>query len=327
MKAIIRENYGLPDVLAIKEVDKPVVGDNEVLVKVYATSVNASDWELLRGKPLYARIYGLFKPGYKILGSDIAGCVEAVGRKVKQFQPGDEVFGDIFECWGGFAEFVSAPENALMLKPADMTFEQASVLPQAAIIALQGLGDKGKIQAGQQVLINGAGGGAGSFALQIAKSFGAEVTAVDSARKLEMMRAIGADYVIDYAKEDFTQNGQCYDRILDFMACHSLFDYKRVLKSGGIYTMVGGSMARLFQLLLLGPLVSMTGSRKMGILAWKRNISDLLPVIALIKAGEVVPVIDKCFPLSEVAQALSYLGEGQALGKVVINVQAKGKSD
>jgi NADPH:quinone reductase-like Zn-dependent oxidoreductase len=297
------------------------------LIKVHAASVNSWDWELLRGTPFVNRlVFGLLKPKIKILGADMAGRVEAVGKNVTQFQPGDEVFGDISGCgWGGFAEYVCARENALALKSASMTFEEAAAVPQAAVLALQGLRDKGHIQPGQNVLINGAGGGAGTFAVQIAKSFGAEVTGVDSRRKLDMVRSIGADQVIDYTQEDFTKNGQCYDLILDVMGYHSIFDYKRTLSPRGIYVMVGGSMALMFQVLFLGPWISLTGSKKMGILMHKPN-KDLAFLKELFEAGKVVPVIDRRYPLSEVAEALRYFGEGHAKGKVVITVEHKNKT-
>lgn len=321
MKAIVYERYGSPDVLELKEVEKPVPKDNEILIKVYAASVNDWDWGLLRGKPFVNRLlFGLLKPKIKILGVDIAGQVEAVGRNVKKFQPGDEVFGDISGCgWGGFAEYVCALENALSLKPASITFEEAAAVPQAAVLALQGLRDKRQIQPGQKVLINGAGGGAGTFAVQIAKSFGAEVTGVDSTSKLDMMRSIGADQVINYTREDFTKNGQRYDLILDFAAYHSIFDYKRALSPKGIYVMVGGSSARIFQVMFLGPWISMTGSKKMGILMHKPN-KDLAFMKELFEAGKVVPIIDRRYPLNETAEALRYFGEGHARGKVVITV-------
>jgi len=322
VKAIVYTKYGPPDVLQLKEVDKPTPKDNEALIKVHAASVNDWDWGLLRGTPFLNRLVvsGLLKPKYKILGCDIAGRVEAVGGNVKQFHPGDEVFGDISGCnWGGFAEYVCARENALALKPASMTFEEAAAVPQAAVLALQGLRDKRQIQPGQKVLINGAGGGAGTFAVQIAKVFGAEVTGVDSTRKLDIMRSIGAGQVIDYTQEDFTKNGQCYDLILDFAAHHSIFDYKRALSPKGIYVMVGGSTARIFQAMLIGPLISMTGSKKMGFLAHKPN-KDLAFMKELLEAGKVVPVIDRRYPLSEVAEALRYFGEGHAKGKVVITI-------
>jgi len=322
MKAIVCTKYGSPDVLQLKEVEKPTPKDNEVLVKVHAASVNDWDWGLLRGTPFVNRLmFGLLKPRTGILGCDIAGRVEAVGRNVKQFQPGDEVFGDISGCgFGGFAEYVCARENALVLKPASMTFEEVAAVPQAAVLALQGLRDKGQIQPGQKVLINGAGGGAGTFAVQIAKSFGDEVTGVDSTEKLDMMRLIGADQVIDYTQEDFTKNGQRYDLILDFAAHHSIFDYKRALSPKGIYVMVGGSMARLFQVVFLGPWISMTWSKKMGLLVHKPN-KDLAFMKELFEAGKVVPVIDRRYPLTEVPEALRYFGEGHAKGKVVITLE------
>jgi len=320
MKAIVYTKYGPPDVLELKEVAKPTVKDNEVLIKVHAASVNDWDWGLLRGKPFVNRLIGGLLRPHKILGCDIAGRVEGVGRNVKQFQPGDEVFGDLSGCgFGAFAEYVCARENALALKPASMTFEEAAAVPQAAVLALQGL-RKGQIQPGQKVLINGAGGGAGTFAVQIAKSLGAEVTGVDSTRKLDMMRSIGADHVIDYTQEDFTKNGQRYDLILDFAAYHSIFDYKRALSPKGIYVMVGGSTARIFQVMFLGPWISMTGSKKMGILMHKPN-KDLAFMKELFEAGKVVPVIDRRYPLSEVPEALRYFGEGHAKGKVVITLE------
>ena len=322
MKAIVYEKYGLPDVLQLKEVEKPTPKDNEVLVKVHAASVNDWDWGLLRGAPFMNRLFfGLLKPKIKIIGGDIAGRVEAVGRNIKQFQPGDEVYGDLSGSgFGGFAEYVCARENALVLKPARMTFEEAAAVPQAAALALQGLRDKGKIQPWQKVLINGAGGGAGTFAVQIAKSIGAEVTGVDSTRKLDIMRSIGADHVIDYTQEDFTKNGQRYDWIIDFAAHHSIFDYNRALSPEGIYVMVGGSTARIFQVMCLGPLISMTTSKKMRILTHKPN-KDLALMKELFEAGRVKPVIDKRYPLSEVPEALRYFGEGHARGKVVITLE------
>src|SRR6266704_4438532 len=322
MKAIVYHKYGSPDVLELKEVAKPTPKDNEVLVKVHAASVNAADVEHLRGVYL-VRLGGLLKPQYKILGSDIAGRVEAVGRKVTQFQPGDAVFGDLSECgFGAFAEYVSVPENAVALKPASLTFEEAAAVPSAAIITLQGLRDKGQVQPGQKVLINGAGGGMGTFAVQIAKLFGAEVTGVDSTRKLDMLRSIGADHVIDYTQEDFTKSGQRYDLILDVVASQSIFDYKRALSPKGIYVMVGGSLAAILQGFLLGPLISRTGSKKMGSVMWKPNNQEDLAILEeLFAAGKVAPIIDRRYPLSEVPEALRYLEEGHAKGKVVITVE------
>jgi len=323
MKAIVYTKYGPPEVLQLKEVEKPIPKDNEVLVKVHASSVNYADWGLLRGKPFLIRLmeFGPLKPKNKILGADVAGRVEAVGRNVKQFQPGNEVFGDISACgWGGFAEYVSVPENALALKPANISFEEAAAVPLAAVTALQGIRDKGQIQPEQKVLINGASGGVGTFAVQIAKSFGAEVTAVCSTRNLDMARSIGADQVIDYTQEDFTQNGQRYDLIIAANGYHSISDYKRALSPEGIYVCTGGSMTQIFQSMLLGPLMSMTGSKKMGNLAAKSNKKDLVFMKELLEVGKVVPVIDRHYPLSEVAEALGYLGEGHAQGKVVITM-------
>ncbi|MCH8334577.1 MAG: NAD(P)-dependent alcohol dehydrogenase [Proteobacteria bacterium] len=319
MKAIVYEKYGGPEVLKIKEVKKPTPKDNEVLIKVYASSINDWDWNLLKGN-FQGRNGAFLKPKYKILGSDVAGQIESVGKNVTKFQPGDKVFGDLCgSSWGCFAEYVCAPENTLVLKPSKMTFEEAAAIPQAALLALQGLRDKVKIQKGQKVLINGAGGGAGSFAIQIAKSFGAEVTGVDSTRKLKMMRSIGADKVIDYTKEDFTKNGQHYDFILDFAAHHSIFDYKRALSPKGVYAVVGGSSARVFQVMVMGPLISMMGNKKMSVLFHKPN-KGLDSMKKLFEAGKVKPVIDKRYPLSEVPEAFRYFGDRQARGKVVITL-------
>jgi len=323
MKAMVFQKYGLPDVLEFKEVEKPTPKDNGVLIKVHAASVNSWDWELLRGTPFANRLmFGLLKPKkIKILGCDIAGRVEGVGKKVKQFQPGNEVFGDISGCgWGGFAEYVCASENALAMKPASMSFEEAAAIPQAGVLALQGL-RQGQVQQGQKVLINGAGGGVGSFAVQMAKSFGVEVTGVDSTSKLDMMRLIGADHVIDYTGEDFTKNGQRYDLILDVMAHHSIFDYKRALSPKGIYIMVGGASSRILQLLFLGPLISMASSKRMSLLLHKPNTKDLDFMKTLFESDKVVPVIDKRYPLSEVAEALRYFGDGRAQGKIVITIE------
>jgi NADPH:quinone reductase-like Zn-dependent oxidoreductase len=322
MKAIVYTKYGPPDVLQLKEVEKPIPKDNELLIKVHAASVNYCDWGFVRGKPFFIRMYqGLLKPKNTILGADIAGQVEAVGRNVKQFQPGDEVYGDLSECgFGAFAEYVSVPENALGLKPANISFEEAAAVPQAAVVALQGLRDKGQIQPGQKVLINGASGGIGTFAVQIAKSFGAEVTGVCSTRNLDMVRSIGADQVIDYTQEDFTQNEQCYDLILATAGYRSIFDYKRALSPKGIYVSTGGFMAQTFQALFLGPWISMTGSKKMGAMLARLNQKNLVFIKELLEAGKVVPVIDRGYPLSEVAEAIRYYGEGHAQGKVVITM-------
>ena len=323
MKAIVCQKYGSPDVLKLEEVQKPTPSEDEVLVKVHAASANPVDWHILRGKPFLVRLmgFGLLKPKNKILGADVAGRVEAVGRKVKQFQPGDDVFG----CeWGGFAEYVCASENALVLKPANLTFEEVAAVPLAALTALQGLRDKGQIQPGQKVLIHGASGGVGTFAVQIAKSFGAEVTAVCSTRNLEMARSLGADQVIDYTQEDFTQKEQRYDLILAVEGNRSILEYKSVLSSKGICVFVGG--ARWIQAMLLGPLISMTGSKKMASMLTKPNKKDLVFMKELLEAGKVVPVIDKRYPLSEVPEALRYLEKGHARGKVVITLEHNNKA-
>lgn len=323
MKAIIRTKYGSPDVLQLKVVEKPIPKDDEVQVRVYAASVNAADWHLLRADPFLVRLMGmgLLNPKITILGGDIAGRVEAVGQNVKQFQPGDEIFGCISGCgWGGFAEYVCARENVMALKPANITFEQAAAVPMAAVTALQALRDKGRIQPGQKVLINGASGGVGTFAVQLAKALGAEVTAVCSAGKMDMMRQIGADQVIDYTKEDFTRNGQRYDLIVGANGYHSLSAYKRALNHNGIYVMAGGAPAQMYQAMLLGPWISMTGSKKMSSLMAKSNLKDLLFMKELLEAGKIVPVIDRCYPLNEVAEAIRYLEEGHAKGKIIITV-------
>ncbi len=323
MKAVVYTSYGSPDVLQLKEIEKPTSKDDEVLVKVHAASVNAADLHFLRGKPFLIRLmgFGLLRPKGKILGSDIAGRVEAVGRNVKQFQPGDEVFGDLFECGrGGFAEYVCARENALALKPTNISFEEAAAVPMAAVTALHGLRDKGQIQQGQKVLINGASGGVGTFAVQIAKSFGAEVTGVCSTRNLDMVRSFGADQVIDYSREDFTKNGQRYDLILAANGYHLIFDYQRALSPKGTYVATGGSMPQLFQAMLLGPCISMTGSKKMGNLISKPNQKDLIFMKGLLETGKVKPVIERRYKLSEAAEALRYLEEGHAQGKVVITM-------
>jgi NADPH:quinone reductase-like Zn-dependent oxidoreductase len=324
MKAIVYTKYGPPDVLKLEEVPKPPPSDDEVLVKVHAAAVNYGDWAILRGKPFVVRLMsgGLLKPKHTILGADIAGRVEAVGGNVKQFRPGDEVFGDISACgFGGFAEYVSVPETALALKPANISFEEAAAVPMAGVVALQGLRDQGQIQAGQKVLIVGASGGNGTFAVQIAKSFGAKVTGVCSTRNVDLVRSIGADQVIDYTREDFTTSGQRYDLILAAGGYRSIFDYRRALSPKGTYVMVGGAMAQVYEAMILGPFISMTGSKKMVNLAAMPNQEDLVFVKGLLEAGKVVPVIDRRYPLSEVAQALRYYGEGHSQGKVVIAVE------
>jgi NADPH:quinone reductase-like Zn-dependent oxidoreductase len=329
MKAIICPKYGSPDVLQFKEVEKPAPKDNEVLVKVHAASVNMYDWHLLTADVFLVRLMGggLFKPKKAIPGVDIAGRIEAVGSGVKQFRQGDEVFGDISPgSDGGFAEYASVPENLLALKPALMTFEEAAAVPMAAVTSLQGLRDRGKIKPGQKVLIQGASGGVGMFAVQIAKAFGAEVTAVCSTRNLDQARSLGADHVIDYTQEDFTKSGLQYDLIFAANGYHPLSDYKRALTPRGIYIMAGGSMAQIFQAMLLGPWMSKPGGRKMGGVTAKPNQEDLNFIKGLLEAGKVVPVIDRRYPLSETAEALRYLGDGHARGKIVITVEHGGKT-
>jgi NADPH:quinone reductase-like Zn-dependent oxidoreductase len=325
MKAIVYEKYGSPDVIQLKEIEKPTPKDDEVLIKIHAASVNAYDWHFLTADIFLIRFMGggLLKPKNTRLGADIAGHVEAAGRNVKQFQPGDEVFGMVE---GGFAEYTFASESALALKPVNTSFDEAAAIPMAAITALQGLRDEGQIRAGQKVLINGASGGVGTFAVQIAKSFGAEVTAVCSTGNLEQARSIGADHVIDYTKENFTKKGQQYDLVFAANGYHLLSAYKRTLTPKGIYVMAGGSMAQIFQSMLFGSMMSETGGRKMSGVSAKRNQNDLVFIKELFEAGKVKSIIDKRYPLSEAAEALRYLGAGHARGKVVISMESNNKT-
>jgi NADPH:quinone reductase-like Zn-dependent oxidoreductase len=326
MKAIVYTEYGPPDVLQLKEVEKPTPKENEVLVRVHAASVNPLDWHYLRAEPFLMRLTaGFLRPKNTILGVDIAGRVETVGRNVKQFLPGDEVFGDMYRYgFGAFAEYICLPEEgAVAIKPANMSYEEAAAVPVAAVSALQGLRDKGQIQPGQKVLINGASGGVGTFAVQIAKSFGAEVTGVCSTRNLDMVRSIGADQVIDYTQEDFTKSGQRYDLIIDNVGNRSLSDLKGPLRPKGICVIIGySSPALFFQHMFQGPWISMRGSKKIGPLGEANaNKKDLVFLKELLEAGKVVPVIDRRFPLSEVPDAIRYLEEGHARGKVVITFE------
>ena len=330
MKAMVYEKYGPPEVLRLDQVAKPSLTtalaggarEDEVLVKVHAASVNAADWHLLTADIFLVRLnMGLLKPKNPILGADLAGQVEEVGTNVKQFHPGDAVFGNVFgQSRGSFAEYVSVPESSLALKPSNLSFEEAAAVPLAAITALQGLRDNGQIQPGQKVLINGASGGVGTFAVQIAKTFGAEVTAVCSTRNLEVARALGADHVIDYSKEDFTKNGQQYDLILAVNGFHPISAYRRALTPKGFYVMVGGSGAQLFQSLLLGPSMSKKEGQQFGALTLKPNANDLPLLKELLETGKVVPVIDKRYSLSDLPAALRYFGEGHARGKIVITM-------
>jgi NADPH:quinone reductase-like Zn-dependent oxidoreductase len=321
MKAVVYTRYGSPDVLRFTDVQKPAPKDNEVLVKVRAVSLNRSDWETLRGKPAYARIMGPLRPRHHILGSDIAGRVEATGRATTRFQPGDEVFADILSHMGGFAEYVCVPETALAPMPAGMTYEEAAALPQAGAIAQQGILDKGQVQAGQKVLINGAGGGSGMYAVQLAKLRGAEVTGVDNPEKLEFMRSLGADHVIDYTWTDFTRNGRRYELILDLAAHRSALAYRGSLMPGGRYLYVGGSVATLLQVLLLGPLLGRAEGKQLRLLAVRSGAERLGPLVGLCQAGTIATVIDRRCRLPEVPEALRYLGEGHAKGKLVAILQ------
>jgi NADPH:quinone reductase-like Zn-dependent oxidoreductase len=323
MKAIIRSQYGPPDVLELKDVDKPVAEDDDVLVRVRASGVNMADVDYLRGQPRAARIgTGLRQPKNSRLGLDVAGHVEAVGKNVTRFKPSDEVFGDLTKFgFGSFAEYVCAPADAFALKPARLTFEEAATVPQAAVMALQGLRGRRGVQSGQRVLINGAGGNIGPFAVQIAKHFGAEVTGVDSAGKLDMIRSIGADHVIDYTEEDYTESGHRYDWILDIAAHRSVFDSRRALAPGGVYVMVPGSMTGAFQAMVVGPLISMTRTQRMGMLKWSPfKMEDVSLLTKLIDAGDVSPVIARRYPLEQTAEALRYQEGGTARGKIVIIV-------
>ncbi len=321
MKAIVRHKYGSPEVLELQDIEKPVVNDDHVLVRVHAASVHAGDWHSMRGRPYIMRVmgYGLLKPKNTVLGGDLAGRVEAVGRNVTEFQPGDEVFGMSIRT---FAEYVSVRDVGIVLKPAKLTFEEAAAVPVAAITALQGLRDKGQIRPGQKVLINGASGGVGTFAVQIAKSFGADVTGVCSPRNVDMVRSIGADRVIDYTREDFTQEGQRYDLIFDVAGNHSLSHCRRALSPKGTLVLAGQSGRKKVSILpfLTTPVASRLMSQKLVTFIAKRSKEDLTLLKELLEAGKVKPVIDRQYPLSEVPEAIRYLGEGHARGKIVITV-------
>ena len=320
MKAIVYRGYGSPDVLACEEIEKPTPGDDEVLIKVRAASVNPLDRHIMRGRPSLLRLgFGLRKPKIRP-GRDVAGRVEAVGRSVTQFKPGDEVFG---ACSGALAEYACTRESALATKPKNMTFEQAAAVPVAGLTALQGLRDKGKIQRGQKVLITGAGGGVGTFAVQIAKSFGAEVTGVCSTSKIDMVRSIGADRVIDYTQEDFTRGTQHYDLIFNLASIHSLREYRRVLNPNGTCVIAGGStkvraiLTSAFDVLVLSRFVS----QNFAMFVAKLRQEDLTVLRELMEAGKVTPVIDRRYRLSEVPDAIRYLEEGHARGKIVITLE------
>ncbi|MGF1676921.1 MAG: NAD(P)-dependent alcohol dehydrogenase [Rivularia sp. (in: cyanobacteria)] len=323
MRAIVQTEYGSADVLRLEEVDRPLVPDNGVLVRVHAAAVHAGDWHLMRGTPFFTRLIygGLRKPQIKILGTDVAGEVAAVGKDVTQFQLGDKVFGDLSESgFGAFAEYTCVPEQALALKPTNLTFEEAATVPVSALAALQGLRDMGQLQAGQKVLVNGASGGVGSFAVQIAKAFGAEVTGVCSPGKVDMVWAIGADYIIDYTQAASTPQQQHYDLILDTAAYRSVFDYLPSLTPAGIYVMVGGSMTRFFQAMFIEPWIAISSQRKVKCLASKPNQDDLIILKDMIEALKIRPCIDRCYPLQEVPAAIHYLEQRQVRGKIAIKI-------
>ena len=321
MKAVVYTRYGPPDVLRLTDVETPVPRGDEVLVKVHAVALNGSDWETLRGKPAYSRIGGPFRPRHHILGSDIAGRVAATGPEATLFRPGDDVFADILSSMGGFAEYARVPQSALSRMPAGLSYEEAAALPQAGAIALQGIQDKGRVQPGQAVLINGAGGGSGMYAVQLAKLLGAEVTGVDNTGKLEFMRSLGADHVIDYTRENFTRDGRAYDLILDLAAYRSPLACRGSLKPGGRYLYVGGSVAALLQALLAWPLTGRAGGRKIRVLPVRLGVQHLAPLVELCQAGKIATVIDRRYPLGEVPEALRYMGAGNAKGKVIVIVE------
>ncbi len=320
MKAIVYEKYGGPGNLQLKEVPTPTPKDDEVLIKVYAVSINDWDHGLLCGDPINRMMFGLRKPKKQILGSDVAGRIEAVGKNVSKFQPGDDVYGDLSGKWGGLAEYVCASENSLALKPASMSYEQAAAIPQAAMLAVQGLIDKAKIKQGQKILLNGAGGGVGTFAIQIAKLYSAEITAVDSTHKLDMLLSLGADHVIDYKKEDFTKNGKQYDIVLDVKTNRSVFDCAKALKPGGIYATVGGSIGRLLQALFVAPWILLFSKKKIGIVALKTN-KDLVYMNELFETGKVKPVIDGHYKLEDAPAAMKVFGKAEHKGKLVISIE------
>jgi NADPH:quinone reductase-like Zn-dependent oxidoreductase len=322
VKAILHTEYGSFDVLTYGEVERPAPRDDEALVKVHAAAINSGNMFMVTGKPFLSRMSsGLLRPKYLNPGSDVAGRVEAVGKNVTKFKPGDEVFADNYGggC-GTYAEYVCVPENEVALKPANITFEEAAAAPQAALVALQGLRNVGQIQAGQKVLVIGASGGNGTFAVQIAKAFDAEVTAVCSTRNIELVRSIGADHVIDYTQEDFAQNGEQYDLIIAMASYRPLRDYQQALRPGGIFVWAGGPLKGLFEAMLLGPWVSRKGNKKLTNLSHQQNQGDLVFMAGLMEAGKVKPVIDRCFPLEETAEAFRYYEAGHMKGKVVITV-------
>jgi len=323
LRAVVNTRYGSPDVLELKEIPKPVPKGDELLIRVHASSVNSWDWEFLNGTPFVNRLmYGLLrpKPGKRVLGADVAGTVEAVGNRVRNFEPGDEVFGDLWDNWGGFADYVCANEATLELKPASWTFAEAASVPQAGVLALQGLRKGGQIRSGEKVLINGAGGGVGTFAIQLAKLYGAEVTGVDAAHKLSVVCSLGADHAIDYMQEDFTKTGKRYDLIIDCQNFRSMLDNRRALAPGGTYAMIGGSIPRVYQLWFLSFVASFTREDRTLCLVAEGPNKGLAELKELMEAGKLIPVIDKTYQLSEVPDALRYFGEGKHKGKIAVEI-------
>jgi NADPH:quinone reductase-like Zn-dependent oxidoreductase len=323
MKAMVRHVYGSPDVVRLEELPKPVPRNDEVLVEVHAASVNSADWHVLRGTPLVMRLmgFGLVRPRRAALGADLAGIVEAIGPEVKELAVGDEVFGDISDCgWGAFAEYVCVPERSLVRKPANITFEQATAVPLAAVTAVHALRDEGGIRAGAKVLVNGAAGGVGTFAVQIAKALGAGVTGVCSTKNVHLVRSIGAHRVIDYTREDFTRDAGQYDLIVDAAAFRSVSDCLRALKPGGTYVHVGGTTSGMFGAAFASLRTSLIGNRRVRVLVSKPDRKALLFVKELLETGKVIPVLDRQYPLRDLSEALRYLEGGHARGKVVIDV-------
>jgi len=320
MKAVVYKHYGSADMLHLADLPKPVPRGHEVLIRIHAVSINGSDREALTGSPAYVRMGGLLRPRHPVLGSDIAGRVEAVGPNHTGFTPGDEVFGELPGYCGGFAEYVCTHGKTLMRKPAGLTFEQAAAIPQAGVIAFNGIVKKGQVQPGQSVLINGGGGSAGSFAIQLAKLHGAEVTGVDHTHKLDFMRALGADHVVDYTRDDYSRSGKQYDLILDLIAYRSITHSARALRPGGTYFCVGGSTRVLLHALLLGRVIRMTRNRNVRVLVVPQNREDLISVTELCETGAIAPAIDRVYPLRETAEAFRYIEEGRAKGKIVILV-------
>jgi NADPH:quinone reductase-like Zn-dependent oxidoreductase len=325
MKAIVQDKYGTSEVLELRDIARPEIGEGEVLVRVRAAGVNPGDWAIMGGLPYIARpVYGMGKPKNAVRGTDVAGQVEAVGTSVTRFRPGDEVFGSSKQLGGAFAEYAAVSEDALAPKPTNLTFEQAAAVPMAGYVALQALRDHGKVKAGQKILINGASGGIGTFAIQIAKSFGAEVTGVTSTRNMSLIQSLGADHVIDYTKEDFTRMGQHYDFILDNVANHSLSDLRRTLTPSGMLVPNGGGFEHRWVASggrLIGAKVSFTFvSQKLATFIVSPNQENLVVLRELIETGKVTPVIDRTYPLSETRQAIDHVGTGHARGKVVVAV-------